>query len=96
MKNKKALCYFANVEVEIPIDALIDCSSIGPVDESVAYWITKIDFGDLTIDKIKAGLKETGGWSMEELNADDDETNFGRALWIMACDWKENESEVQS
>lgn len=42
-------------------------------------------------DKIRLAIKESGGWSAEELA--DDESNRIRAIWMAACDIKENAPE---
>lgn len=43
---------------------------------------------------LRAAIKETGGWSTEELA--DDVSNRIRAVWMAACDIKENASEQLS
>ncbi len=45
-------------------------------------------------DAIRAAMKEVGAWSEEELA--DDEANRLRAVWIAACDIKENLSQTLS
>jgi hypothetical protein len=45
-------------------------------------------------DDIRSAVKETGGWSGDELS--DDESNRVRVVWMAACDLKENASEQLS
>jgi len=80
-------------ELEMPGQAVLDCSHSGACDEDVAYWAPRIKRpGDATKEKIREDLKETGGWDAEEL--DDDNKNWERIVWIAAGNIRENEYEM--
>lgn len=85
------IAYFNRFTVEMPAQAVVDCSHQGACDDDVAYWAPKINI-DATVDDIRAELKEYGAWDKEELA--DDEANKERIVWIAAGNIKEEEREA--
>jgi hypothetical protein len=80
--------YFNRFTLDIPPDAVADCSHIGACDDDVAHWARKIVRPDeLTPDALRLELKEYGAWDANEL-ADDDQ-NWQRLIWIAAGNIKE-------
>jgi hypothetical protein len=73
----------------MPQTAAEDCSTPGqPADESVAYWSGRIARPDtLTQELLRDCLREHGAWDSEAL--EDDSQNWDRAIWIAACNWRE-------
>src|SRR5271166_7043098 len=70
-------------ESNIPAECIADCSASGSVDDAVDFWQRKLDF---TVDRESAQryLRQTGGWTREELATETDVTLARRVLWI-AC-----------
>ena len=70
-------------------------SHSGSCDQDVAALVEKPSIASqldaISPDDIRAGLKESVGWDSEELS--DDTQNRHRAVWIAACDIRENWSE---
>lgn len=78
------------VELSMPQAAIEDCSSIGDRYEDCVYWSRRVERpASLTESRLAAMLKETGGWSAEEL--ENDAENWIRAVWIAACDERERQ-----
>ncbi len=86
------LCGLRGTEIAMPRQAAEDCSAPGqPADESVAYWSGRITRPDtLTPELLRECLREYGAWDSEELA--DDAQNWGRAIWVSACNWREDEA----
>lgn len=82
--------YFNRFIVEMPLEAVQDCSHQGACDDDVAYWAPKIKI-DATPDDIRAELKEYGAWDGEELA--DDKANKECIVWIAAGNIKEEMRE---
>ena len=86
--------YFNRFEIELPIEAVRDCSAAGSVDDSVAYWAPKIPrSGEITADMLRDELKECGAWDTVELL--DSEANWRRIVWLAACNIKEEMAAEQ-
>ena len=67
-------------------EAIADCSASGPVDDAVAYWVSRVEW-HADAQTIRESLAECGAWDVRQL-ADDDE-NRQRILWVGACDLRE-------
>lgn len=71
------------VTVEMPWEAVCDCSASGPVDSAVDYWkdadSVKIDGSEADLIKV---LSEYGAWDDDELSIHAD--NIDRIVWIAA------------
>ena len=78
-------------ETQIPAECIADCSHSGACDDAVEFWQRKLDF---TVDRTSAEkyLRQTGGWTADELATEDDITLNRRVLWLACCDL--NESHV--
>jgi len=70
----------------LPAECIRDCSASGPVDDSVAYWVDRIEWRGSNA-QIRAFLEGYGAWDESDL-ADADE-NLERALWVLACNLRE-------
>jgi hypothetical protein len=82
------LCGLRGIEIEMPGQAVLDCSRPGPADDAVAYWAPRIPRPDtLTPELLRDCLREYGAWEEEQLA--DDAANWGRAVWSAACNAKE-------
>lgn len=79
--------YFNRFSLNLPDECVEDCAHQGPCDEGVNAWVGKIDFSEIDPDKIRAELRETGGWDSEKLQ--DEEENKKRILWIAAWNIRE-------
>lgn len=74
--------------VELPDDAVEDCSGTGDATESVEFWKNRIDRPvGCTPESLREHLKEYGAWDDDQLSCDDD--NWMRCIWIAACDINE-------
>jgi hypothetical protein len=80
--------YFERFTLELPDNAVADCSHIGACDADVAHWARKIQRPDaITPDALRAELKDFGAWDATEL--DDDAQNWERLIWLAAGNIKE-------
>ena len=68
--------------------AALECAAPGPCDAAVAHWMPKVRFLE-DAATMRDELARTGGWTREELAAEDDDTIKGRILWIAAGDVRE-------
>lgn len=68
---------------QLPVECIEDCSAIGDVSESVAYWREKLGF---TVDRDRAitCLEGYGAWDREDMEQESDGWIAERILWI-AC-----------
>jgi hypothetical protein len=86
MKTQTA--YFERFTIEIPEEAIGDCSHQGACDEDVEHWAQKINRpSEITPERLAAEMKEYGAWDAEQLA--DDEANWQRLIWIACCNIKE-------
>lgn len=76
---------------------LAGCSGQGPQDANVESALAETDPDDPHFvrwiaddDALRASLAETGAWSREELASADTYTLRSRALWIGACQYRED------
>lgn len=86
------------LELQMRLDDALSASHQGECFED-ARELSETPAISAQLDKIgekniRAAVKETGGWSTEELA--DDVANRIRATWMAACDIKENASEQLS
>ena len=70
-------------------ECIKDCSHSGDCFDDVEFWVKKLDF-QVPREKAILYLKETGGWSAEELDSLDDVGLAQKILWLACCDFKEN------
>jgi hypothetical protein len=86
----------SGITLEIPEEAIPDCSHQGPCDEDVAHWANKIDFSRISTDILALELKEYGAW--DDLHIAERQTLIKRLTWIACCDLSKTEEreEVES
>lgn len=80
------------LEIEMTMEEAQGASHQGQCDDDVA-WLTRrthiaAQLDAIGADDIRAGLKESGAWDAVELA--DDYANRQRAVWLAACDIREN------
>ncbi len=81
--------YFERFALEMPSEAVADCSHQGQCDDDVAHWARLITRpADITPETLRAELKEYGAWDATEL--DDDQQNWHRIIWIAAGNLNED------
>jgi hypothetical protein len=79
----KHTAYFNRFCLELPAEAVTDCSHSGACDSDVAHWAPKIERpADCTPEALRAELREYGAWDSEELA--DDAANWERIVWLAA------------
>ena len=76
-------------EGELPPECVADCSSSGPVDGAVEFWVCRLDF-DGPPWLMRRHLRGYGAWSAADLC--DHQANRRRLLWIWACNCREGDS----
>ena len=84
--------YFNRFAVDMPDEAVPECSHQGACDEDVAYWEPKIPI-DATPEQIRDELKEYGAWDDEGLA--DDAENRHRIIWLAAGSIQDEERELR-
>lgn len=80
--------YFNRFTVDMPAEAVNQCSHHGACDDDVDFWQDRIAI-NAPPDQIRAELKEYGAWTQEELN--DNQANKRRLLWLAAGNIQEDE-----
>lgn len=92
---KTILGYFDGLRgssIEMTLDDALSASHSGRCDEDVEALAAKPEISAqldaIGAETIRAGMKEVGAWDATELA--DDEANRLRAVWLAACDIKEN------
>lgn len=79
---------FNRFELELPDQAVYDCSHAGQCDADVDHWQSRIIRPDkCTPEALRAELDEYGAWDDDELS--DDSANWRRIVWIAASNAKE-------
>lgn len=79
---------------EAPQEMFEECHHQGKCDVDVDNWLHSGQiYWTSTREDWIASLRETGGWTEEELSKEDDETLKGRVIWIAAGDWQEEQRE---
>lgn len=79
---------FNRFEIELPIEAVEDCSHSGDVTNDVTNWVKHIDLSHISDEALAEELEEYGAWDAEELSHRAD--NEMRILWLGACDVRES------
>jgi hypothetical protein len=77
-------------EFQLSHETVLDCSHQGRCDEDVEYWQGKLNL-NLNRELMIKELKEYGAWSLNELNALDDDELEQKIIWIAACNIKDEE-----
>lgn len=72
--------------VRVPPEAIDDCSHQGQCDDDVKHWITRVEWLSTRADLARM-LKGYGAW--EDLDSADLDTLKARALWVLACNARE-------
>lgn len=84
---------FNRFEIELPDEAVDDCSHAGACDADVAYWAPKIPRPEsVTPEALRDELREYGAWSTAELA--DDDANWRRIVWLASANIKEERYEA--
>lgn len=77
---------------EMTIEQALSASHQGQCDEDVAALLKEPEIAaqasKYTPEQLREGLKEAGAWDTEDLA--DHHANLLRALWLSACDIREN------
>lgn len=80
------------LEIEMSLDDAESCSHQGECFEDVQALVATpaiaLQLDNIGAEAIRAAMKESGGFSAEELA--DDDANRNRAVWMAACDIREN------
>lgn len=86
-------CGLRGLEIGMSLDDALSCSHAGSCDDDVAALLSKPEIAAqldaIGADAIRSALKEYGAWDDDELQ--DDDQNRARALWLAACDIRENQ-----
>jgi hypothetical protein len=77
------------IELQIPVEAISECSHQGQCDEDVAYWTPKIDWSGVTRQNLETVLKEYGAW--DDLQSAELDTLKERLTWIACGDLQEEQ-----
>jgi hypothetical protein len=92
MKNNQQTAYFNRFSLDLPSEAVTDCSHQGACDDDVEHWAAKIQRpSDITPEALRSELKEYGAWDSTELS--DDDANWKRLIWIAAGNIKEENNQ---
>ncbi len=70
------------IELQIPEEAIGDCSHPGPCDADVAYWVPLLGLDTIDRKVIETELQEYGAW--DDLSTVDLKTLHERLVWV-AC-----------
>jgi hypothetical protein len=82
------LTFSMGATLDVPAQCVLEQPEQGPCDEHVEYWVSRVDWSQITPGEIRTELAEYGAWDAEEL-ADDDE-NRQRLLWVGSGSWQED------
>ena len=77
------------IEIELPLDCIMDCSQSGANDEAVNYWCSKELDLDIPTRMMVNALAETGGWTREALSELDDQELTEKIVWIACHDLRD-------
>lgn len=77
--------YFDRFTLNLPDEAIRECSQSGPRDEVVSIWVHRLAdvLDEIGPADLRAELKEHGTWSKTELTNGFE--NRKRILWLAAC-----------
>ena len=79
--------YFDRFTVEMPFEAVGDCSHQGDCQPEVRDWLPRLDLSNVKPDDLRAELAEYGAWEEDELQ--EHQTNLERIIWIAAGNIRE-------
>jgi hypothetical protein len=81
---------FERFIIEMSEQAVMDCSAIEQVSNTVAHWADRIDRPEeCTPAALVAELRDYGAWEDAEL-VSDTENNWRRIVWLAARQIKDN------
>jgi len=84
--------YFERFTLDLPDQAVPECSHSGACDQDVEFWSSRITRpAQITPEKLAAELREFGAWDVWELA--DDQANWQRLIWIAAGNIQEEERQ---
>lgn len=84
--------YFNRFSLDLPDDAIGDCSHQGSCDADVEHWSARIARpSDISQEALRAELKEYGAWDPDELS--DDAANWLRIVWLAAGNIQDDQCE---
>lgn len=85
---------FSYFEIELPTQAVLDCSAPGNRDKQVKEWAQRIIRpATITDAMIREELAEYGAWEASELASE--AINWRRVVWLAACQiCEENRAEI--
>jgi len=72
----------------LPQQCIEACSGPGPADDSVAYWVQRLNF-EAPAWLLREHLRGYGAWDRSQLC--DHKANLERFLWIWAGDCRESQ-----
>ncbi len=79
---------------DVPQECINEVCRPGPADDVVAFWRKSNDVTwHMARPRLIEMLEESGAWTSEEMQTEDNDTLRGRALW-MAC-WDHFEEAKQ-
>lgn len=85
---------YLNIE-DLPRECINDCSAPGQdASEAVMYWTAKLGF-TVQRDRAEIGLRESGGWTREEIAEMDDSDVAEKVLWLACNDFREYLTNVE-
>lgn len=83
------------LEIRMTLEQALSASHAGDCEDDARHLASEGAICDqldaLGADNIRDGLRESGAWDAEELA--DDQANRQRAVWLAACDIKENHDQ---
>lgn len=88
------IAYFNRFSIEMPEQAVKDCSHSGACDEDVERWSKQIQRpAECTMTNLQAELSEYGAWDEDEL--DDDKANWERIIWLAAENISDEKDRIE-
>ena len=72
------------IELQIPGEAIEECSHSGRCDDDVEYWAPLLGLGFVERKLIERELNEYGAW--DDLGTIDIDTLHQRLCWVACCD----------
>ena len=93
MTETTRTAFFDRFSIEIPVEAIGDCSHQGACDEDVKFWQrmmarAEMDIAEISEEALSEELSEYGAdWDLS-----DRDDNEQRIIWIACCNLKEEEA----
>ena len=93
MTETTRTAFFDRFSIEIPVEAIGDCSHQGACDEDVEFWQrmmarAEMDISEISDEDLSEELSEYGAdWDLS-----DRDDNEQRIIWIACCNLKEEEA----